>query len=95
VRLSAPPGVRGSSTGRAIAANARPQWFRLEEPHLLREHDCLHAVAEVELLNDVRDVCLDGGLADAELVPDLRIREGAVEALIGLATRAGVDVQVC
>jgi hypothetical protein len=35
----------------------------------------LHAVAEVELLEDVRDVRLDGGVADVELLRYLRVRE--------------------
>ena len=34
---------------------------RLEDPRLVGQHDRLDAVAEVELLEDVRDVCLDGG----------------------------------
>jgi hypothetical protein len=34
---------------------------------LIGEHDCLDAVAEVQLLEDVRDVRLDGGVADVEL----------------------------
>src|SRR4029079_16202316 len=38
--------------GRAAAAF-------VEEACLIRQHDCLHAVAEVELLQDVRDVRLD------------------------------------
>ena len=46
----------------------------LEEPRLVGEHDRLYAVAQVELLKDMRDVGLDGGLADVELVPDLRVR---------------------
>src|SRR6516162_4124427 len=32
----------------------------LEEPGLVCEYDRLHAVAEAEFLEDVRDVCLDG-----------------------------------
>jgi hypothetical protein len=47
----------------------------LEEPRLVREHDRLRAVTEVEFLKDVRDVRLDGGLADGELVSDLRVRK--------------------
>ena len=49
----------------------------LEDPRLVREHDRLYAIAQVELLKDVRDVRLDGGLADVELVPDLCVREAA------------------
>jgi hypothetical protein len=43
----------------------------------VRKHDCLDTVAQVELLEDVRDVCLDGRIADVELLRDLRIRETA------------------
>jgi hypothetical protein len=43
----------------------------LDETCLVCEHDCLHAVAEVELLEDVRDMCLDGRVVDEELVCDL------------------------
>jgi hypothetical protein len=35
----------------------------------------LHAVAEIELLEDVCDVRLDGCLADVESLPDLGVRE--------------------
>ena len=37
----------------------------------------LDAVTEVELLEDVRDVCLDGRVADVELSADLGVREAA------------------
>jgi hypothetical protein len=39
------------------------------------EHHRLDAVAQAELLEDVRDVGLDGRLADVELLPDLGVRE--------------------
>lgn len=51
--------------------------LELEEPRLVCEHDCLDAIAEVELLEDVRDVCLDGRVADVELLRDLCVREAA------------------
>jgi hypothetical protein len=44
---------------------------RRGEPGLVGEHHRLDAVAEAELLEDVRDVCLDGRLADVELLTDL------------------------
>ena len=44
-----------------------------DEPGLVCEHDGLDAVAEAEFLEDVRDVCLDGRLADVELCADLRV----------------------
>jgi hypothetical protein len=50
----------------------------LEEPGLVCEYDGLDAVAEAELLEDVRDVCLDGRLADVERTQPaeaIRIRE--------------------
>jgi hypothetical protein len=40
---------------------------------LIGEYDCLDAVAEVQLLEDVRDVRLDGGVADVELFRDLGV----------------------
>src|SRR4029077_18145687 len=52
-----------------------PLGLRLEDACLVREHDRLDAVAEFELLEDMRDVRLDGGVADVELAPDLRVRE--------------------
>ena len=39
----------------------------------MHEHDRLHAVAQVELRQDVRDVRLDGRVADEERAPDLGI----------------------
>jgi hypothetical protein len=51
-----PGGVLGNIVGRALVATDRPRRVRCEEPGLVREHDCLNAVAEVELLEDVCDV---------------------------------------
>jgi len=45
----------------------------LEQPGLVGEHDRLDPVTEAEFLEDVRDVCLHGRLADVELVADLRV----------------------
>jgi hypothetical protein len=42
---------------------------------LVREDDRLYAIAQVELLEDVGDVRLDGGLADVELLGDLSVGE--------------------
>src|SRR5436190_5371805 len=47
----------------------------LEESSLVGEDDGLDAVAELELLEDVRDVRLDGGVADVELLGDLAVRQ--------------------
>ena len=55
----------------------RPPRVPFEETGLVCQYDCLHAIAEVELLEDVRDVCLDGGVADEELLCDLSIRKTA------------------
>jgi RND superfamily putative drug exporter len=41
------------------------------------EHDRLDAVAQIELLEDVRDMRLHGRVADVELLADLGIREAA------------------
>jgi hypothetical protein len=70
------PGAGGAgetSSDFALVLTARRQVVLLEEPCLVGEHDRLYAVAEAELLKDVCDVRLDGGLADVELVPDLRV----------------------
>jgi hypothetical protein len=67
----------GQSKKAAEYQSCRPRIVQLEEPCLVREHDCLNAVTEIELLKDVRDVRLDGGLADEELVPDFGVREAA------------------
>jgi hypothetical protein len=70
-----------SDSARLIRICSRPDCSPPGGPtrraRLMGEHDRLYAVAEVELLEDVRDVGLDGGLADVELVPDLRVREAA------------------
>ena len=66
----------GAPTRRSLLT-ARKQVVLLEESCLVGEHDRLYAVAEVELLKDVRDVRLDGGFADVELVSDLRVRQAA------------------
>jgi len=57
----------------ALVATAWPPRVRLEGPRLVGKHDCLDAVAEIELPEDVRDVCLDGGVADVELLRDLPV----------------------
>ena len=54
-----------------------PPRVQVDESSLVREHDRLYAVAKVELLEDVRDVRLDGRLADVELAcrsPRSRVR---------------------
>ena len=45
----------------------------------------MNTVSEVELLKDVRDVCLDGRLADEELVRDLGVREATGQQAEDLA----------
>ena len=45
----------------------------LEEPGLVCEYHRLDAVAETQLLEDVRDVCLHGRLADVDVLSDLCI----------------------
>src|SRR3954471_6858127 len=49
----------------------------VEESGLVREHDRLDTVAEVQLLEDVRDVCLDRRVAYVELSANLNVREAA------------------
>jgi hypothetical protein len=59
-----------------VAIAWRPR-VSVEEPRLVREHHGLDAVTKVELLEDVRDVGLDGRVADVELAADLGVREAA------------------
>src|SRR6185312_14424146 len=49
----------------------------LVEPGLVYEYHRLHAVAEAELGEDVRDVGLYGRLADVELLTDLCVGQAA------------------
>src|SRR6266545_3818202 len=65
------------SASRALVASVLPLHVRLEDPRLVGEHDCLDAVPEVELLEDVRDMCLDRRFADVELLRDLPVRKTA------------------
>src|SRR5919106_556906 len=64
-------GFAADSVGGGVVAAALPV-FR-EECVLVRQHDCLDAVAEVEFLEDVRDVGLDRGVTDVELLGDLAV----------------------
>src|SRR5437867_1366729 len=70
-------GCKGAPASRARIAAASAPHVSLEDPRLVGEHDCLDAVAEVELLEDVGDVRLDRRLADVELLRDLPVREAA------------------
>src|SRR5215211_4103537 len=49
----------------------------VEEAGLVREHDRLDPVSEVELHQDMGDVGLHGGVADEELPPDLGVRQAS------------------
>src|SRR4051812_46489503 len=46
---------------------------RADETQLVGEHDCLHPVAELELGEDARDVCLDSRLGQVKLRGDLGV----------------------
>ena len=50
---------------------------RLRKAGLVGQHGGLHTVAEAELLEDVRDVRLDGRLADVQPLADLRVGKAA------------------
>src|SRR3954468_5378938 len=54
---------------------------RVGEACLVGEDDGLDAVAEVELLEDVSDVRLDGGVTDEQLLGDLGVGEAACDQL--------------
>src|SRR5947208_6486868 len=49
----------------------------LSHARVVRIDHSLDAVSEIELEQEVRDVCLHGALADDELPGDLRVRETA------------------
>src|SRR5215211_8234880 len=51
----------------------------LNEAGLVGEDDGLDAVAEAEFLQEARDMCLDGRVADDELLGDLGVGEAARE----------------
>src|SRR5438445_10397655 len=82
------------SASRALVASARRPHVSVEESRLVREDDCLDAVAEVELLEDVSDVCLHRGVADVELSADLGVREAAGDQAkhVALALRQLVEL---
>src|SRR5215207_7301033 len=64
----------GSASGAFVWTACRLR-VGCKEVRLMGQHDCLDAVTEVELLEDVRDVRLDRGVADVELLADLRVGE--------------------
>ena len=51
--------VGGRSASRELVLIACRPGVSIEKPGLVGEHDCLDAVTQVELLEDVRDVCVD------------------------------------
>src|SRR4051812_14222231 len=70
------------SAARAIRGSSlRGRSAGLHDAGLVREDDGLHAVAETELHQHVRDMCLHRRLADEELLRDLGVREPACDQL--------------
>ena len=61
---------------------------RPASPGLVGQHHRLHAVAQAELRQHALDVRLDGGVADDELLGDLRVREPARDQLSTSRSRA-------
>src|SRR5207247_261824 len=86
--------ARVLSANRALIAAAWSPRACLEEPRLVREHDCLDAVTEVELLEDVRDVCLDSGVADVEVLCDLCVGEAVDDQAKDLLFTRGQVVEL-
>src|SRR5581483_11020405 len=86
---SFPGAPRASADRRPGSAAAGAGRLRLEQPRLVREHDRLHAVAEVELLEDVRDVRLHRRVADEEPPADLGVREALGEQAVDVALARG------
>ena len=66
----------------------------LEEPGLVCEYDRLDAVAKAQLLEDVGDVGLDGGLADVELLSDLCVGEAVGDQPQDLLLAAGQFIEL-
>src|SRR3954471_3644812 len=64
--------ARTNGAPRALKLGARVGY---EDTGPIGEHDCLDAVAQVELLEDVGDVRLDRRVADEEALADLGVRE--------------------
>src|SRR4051794_24410897 len=68
----------GGSSGRdrfGCGESCRRSRSRSDQAGLVGEHDELDAVAQAELLEDVRDVRLHGGVGDDERRGDLGVRE--------------------
>jgi hypothetical protein len=66
----------------------------LGEPGLVCEYDRLDAVAEAELLENVGDVCLDGGFADVELLSDLLVGQAIGDESEDVVLSCGELVQL-
>ena len=65
----------------------------VEQPRLVREHDRLDAVAQVELLQHVGDVGLDRRVADEQLLADLGVGEAAGDQAEHVALARGQLVE--
>jgi hypothetical protein len=63
----------GSGLDRSLVLPALPHGFGFGDARLVCEDDGLNPISEIQLLKDVRDVRLDGGLADVELLADFGI----------------------
>ena len=90
--LTLRPSRRG--TVRRVAAPEPPSSVgdaRPDDPGLVGEHDGLDAVAEVELVENVRDVGLRRVLADEELGGDLGVRQAARDERAGPRRSRGVS----
>src|SRR5205085_11609171 len=85
---SAPSAPTAASEGPPAGHSMRPALGRsrlgLEEPCLVREHDRLDAVAEAQLLEDVRDVRLDRGASMDDAIAD------GIKSTAGVVTSAAV-----
>ena len=79
---------RGDGIGLRLRAELSPA-----RPTSVREHDGLHPVAQVELGQAVRDVGLDGGLAQDEPFGDLGVGQSLAEQLQHLALALGEPVE--
>ena len=66
----------------------------LNQTRFVGEHYGLDAVAQVELLQDARDVGLHGRLADEELLRDLCVRAPAREGVQDLQLACGQRLEL-
>lgn len=66
---------------------------RRDEPAFVRQHDCLGAIAQIELRQHLSDMGLDGLLGDEQPLGDLDVGQSAGDQFEDLALTRGQGVQ--